>query len=153
MKKLDLGQTITILANVGVIAGIVFLAFELQQNNALLEAQARSDQLNSRAAPILLLLNNIDIAPLEYRASVGEPLSPEEQYYYRRYVIYTFIQWEWQYGEYRAGTLSRENLPTAGWRVVAGGSPMWRDAWEDFGAPSGRLPGFVEFMDENVFSQ
>ena len=32
MKKLDLGQTVTILANIGVIAGIVFLAVELQQN-------------------------------------------------------------------------------------------------------------------------
>ena len=153
MKKIDIGQTITILANVGVIVGIVFLVFELQQNNALLEAQARSDQLNSRTAPFLLLLNNINIAPLEYRASVGEPLSPEEQYYYRQYAIYTLSQWEWQYGEYRAGTLSRENLPTGGWRVIAGESPMWRDVWEDFGAPSARLPGFVEFMDENVFSQ
>ncbi len=36
MKKLDLGQTITILANVGVIAGIVFLGYELRQNNLYL---------------------------------------------------------------------------------------------------------------------
>ena len=28
MKKLDLGQTVTILANVGIIAGIVFLGIE-----------------------------------------------------------------------------------------------------------------------------
>ena len=30
LKKIDLGQTISILANVGVIAGIVFLAVELR---------------------------------------------------------------------------------------------------------------------------
>ena len=42
MKKIDLGQTINILANVGVIAGIVFLAFELQQNNELLGAQIQA---------------------------------------------------------------------------------------------------------------
>ena len=41
MKKIDLGQTITILANVGVIVGIVFLAIELRQNNELLGQQAR----------------------------------------------------------------------------------------------------------------
>ena len=41
MKNIDLGQTIGILANLGVIAGIVFLAVELQQNNKLLGAQAR----------------------------------------------------------------------------------------------------------------
>jgi hypothetical protein len=37
MKRIDLGQTIAILANVGVIAGIVFLALELRQNQASLD--------------------------------------------------------------------------------------------------------------------
>ena len=32
MKKINLGQLIGILANLGVIAGIVFLAFELEQS-------------------------------------------------------------------------------------------------------------------------
>jgi hypothetical protein len=32
VKKIDPGQMITILANIGVIAGIVFLGFELRQN-------------------------------------------------------------------------------------------------------------------------
>ena len=36
MKKIDLGQTLTILANVGVIAGIVFLGYELRQNTLVL---------------------------------------------------------------------------------------------------------------------
>ncbi len=49
MKKIDLGQTITILANVGVIAGIVFLAVELRQNNTLMAAQARFNQLSAQA--------------------------------------------------------------------------------------------------------
>ena len=42
MKKINLGQLIGILANLGVIAGIVFLAFELEQNNQLMEAEART---------------------------------------------------------------------------------------------------------------
>jgi hypothetical protein len=40
LKKLDFGQTITILANLGVIAGIVFLGIEISQNNAWLEAES-----------------------------------------------------------------------------------------------------------------
>ena len=32
MKKIDLSQSIVILANIGVIAGIVFLAVEIRQN-------------------------------------------------------------------------------------------------------------------------
>lgn len=40
MKKIDPGQTITILANIGVIAGIAFLAFEIRQNTAQMRAEA-----------------------------------------------------------------------------------------------------------------
>ena len=42
MKKIDLGQTIGILANIGVVAGTVFLAVELRQNNELLNSQERT---------------------------------------------------------------------------------------------------------------
>jgi len=38
LKKIHLGQTIEILANLGVIAGIVFLGVELRQNNELVVA-------------------------------------------------------------------------------------------------------------------
>jgi hypothetical protein len=41
MKKVDIGQVIAVTANMGVIAGIVFLALELQQNNRFLSAQAQ----------------------------------------------------------------------------------------------------------------
>jgi len=40
MKKIDLGQAITILANVGVVAGIVFLVYEIRQNTAQMRADA-----------------------------------------------------------------------------------------------------------------
>ena len=40
MKKVDLGQAIVIFANIGVIAGIVFLAFEIQQNTTQMRAEA-----------------------------------------------------------------------------------------------------------------
>jgi hypothetical protein len=40
MKKIDLAQMMTLLANFGVIVGIVFLAFELRQNNQQLALQS-----------------------------------------------------------------------------------------------------------------
>ena len=46
MKKIDLGQMIAILANIGVIAGIVFLGFELRQNSAAAELQAAQAYVN-----------------------------------------------------------------------------------------------------------
>ena len=57
MKKIDLAQTLNTLANVGVIAGIIFLAFELRQNNDLLTAQARVKRPNDRR-PIAVNTDN-----------------------------------------------------------------------------------------------
>ncbi len=43
IKKIDLGQSLTILANLGVIAGIVFLGYELRQNQVVVQAQTRNE--------------------------------------------------------------------------------------------------------------
>ena len=40
MKKIDIGQTLGIIANIGVVVGIVFLAFEISQNTRSLEVSA-----------------------------------------------------------------------------------------------------------------
>lgn len=40
MKKIELGQTLTILANAGVLGGLLFLAFEIRQNTSEMRAAA-----------------------------------------------------------------------------------------------------------------
>jgi hypothetical protein len=40
MKNLGLVEAITIIANIGVIAGLAFLAFEIRQNTAQMRAEA-----------------------------------------------------------------------------------------------------------------
>jgi hypothetical protein len=44
MKKIDLGQTVAILANVGVLAGILLLVYELNQTRELAQAQFEVDR-------------------------------------------------------------------------------------------------------------
>ena len=71
MKKIDLGQALTILANIGVIAGIIFLGIELRQNRELARAQMRNEltsetleitraDINGPIAEILALNRNGD---------------------------------------------------------------------------------------------
>ena len=43
MRKMSAGQAVQVVANVGVIATILFLAIELRQNNELLDAQTQAD--------------------------------------------------------------------------------------------------------------
>jgi hypothetical protein len=78
MKKLDLGQTLGVLANAGVIAGIVFLAVELQQNNELLEAEIRTIRHDFRSADYLLPLQHREYAGALIKHRRGEDLTEYE---------------------------------------------------------------------------
>ena len=46
MKQIDLGQALTIVANAGVIAGLVFLGIEVRQNSEAAELQAAQSYVN-----------------------------------------------------------------------------------------------------------
>jgi hypothetical protein len=75
MKKIDLGQAISIIANLGVVAGLIFVGLEIQQEREI--AQANRLQSNSGAyrnwAEIVA-----DNAELWAKGIYGEPLSLEE---------------------------------------------------------------------------
>ena len=55
MKKIDLGQNISILANLGVIAGIVFLAVEIGQNQRSLDEQNMLTVLSGQESAFALM--------------------------------------------------------------------------------------------------
>lgn len=99
MKKIDLGQVIQILANLGVIAGLILLAVELEQNNELMAAEARFNRLSVQAESTTILAENPDLAGFLLKANSGAELAPIEQarldYYLRR----VFGNMEWAYRE------------------------------------------------------
>ena len=151
MKKIDVGQTVGILANIGVIAGILLLAVELNQNNELLKAQARHNQLNTRSLPFTLILNNEEQLLVNFKAASGETLTAIEQYRYGNWAIVLFQNWEWQYDEFKAGTLAEEDLPVNAWTSRFRDTPIFSDIWER--TKVGRSPEFVQFMEENVINE
>ncbi len=64
MKKIDLGQMITVLANVGVLAGIIFVAYEIRQSNRI-AIGTTSYELNRNFADINeLYITNPDLLSL-----------------------------------------------------------------------------------------
>jgi hypothetical protein len=76
--ELELEQIITIGANIGVIAGLVFLAMEIRQNNRFLAAQARYAlrQYRSDIADSLMLPHVIEAT---HKWARGETITPEER--------------------------------------------------------------------------
>jgi len=144
----NLNKWLTLLANIGVIAGIIFLSVELQQNNKLLKSQARLNELEASTARIQVSLNNPELAHLNFKATSGENLTPEEENLHFDYALYTMRHWMWEYEEYIDGSLPRVSVGT--WRRQASYSPVWRRAWE---STMGREDSeFTQFVNENVFN-
>ncbi len=114
MKKIDVGQAISIVANVGVIGGIGLLALELAQNNELLTAQARSSRAAIRNEIRTIYLENPDLIEVLYQAQRGETLTEEENYQLRSLMAITLNNLQYVYVEYQEGLISEEDLGVFG---------------------------------------
>ena len=144
MKKLDLGQAISILANVGVIAGIVFLATEIAQTNEYMAAQDRFNRLTALHNVQAHTIANADIALINARLNAGEELRPEEELAARMYQRIAMRSREWAYRE-----LPENELPIEQWRRNFSSGytlEMWSEEKTEYD------PGFVDWIEENVLS-
>lgn len=94
MKKIDLGQTIAILANMGMIVGIVFLAFELRQNTQAVELASAQTYLTGGSELDLRIATDKDLASLLLRSNNPEPLDAVEELQLERWNYAVLRQWE-----------------------------------------------------------
>ena len=104
MKKIDLGQTITILANVGVIAGIVFLGFELRQNNEILLANSRV----ALGVGDLGLLDRVIGNPRLWINLANSEMTDEEKVQLSAYLISFLRNYELSWFQYQSGALDEQ---------------------------------------------
>ena len=156
MKKIDLGQAIQIIANVGVIAGIVFLAIELRQNNEYMAANARYDLLQNQVVMLDQIASSEDLSDLIVRAMDSEELSRADQLRLQMLTIKSLRNWQWEFEEYQAGRLELEQIPVGTWRAMFKGEPgvlrlPFHDIW-NAGLISQANPSFAKFMEEFVIN-
>jgi hypothetical protein len=152
MKKFDLGQSINTLANVGVIAGIVFLGLELHQNNVQMEDQARFIRQESRFEAIEAVYSNPNLAAVIAKARGNQPLSADEEIQLSAFNSRVLLALERNYLEWRRGR-GPPNTPNGlRNRFFVGGThfaPLvdsWRKG-KDF-----LDPGFVDWIEMNVLA-
>ena len=133
MKKIDLGQAITIFANFGVLIGILLLVFELNQNRVVTEAQTRS----AITASIIDLTEMITQSPMGmtiYEKRLNkEPLTVKERHWQRGASRAVFRHWENVHFQYRADLFSERELDTyrVYWRNVVRCQIWQQDFWAD----------------------
>ena len=150
--KIDVSQTITILANLGVIAGIVFLAFELQQNNRLMAAQVRAFEIEMSRSYPQDVLQNSDVAAAITKHLNGEELTDIEETQVYFVGLRLLRSWQWEWGELQAGMLDEATFNVAGKRgAYRSNRTGIRTAFEQ-----GRAifpPDFVQWMEENIVNE
>ncbi len=131
MKLEALNSWLTLLSNVGVIAGIVFLALELQEGQKLASTQAIQDRNQSLADWQLRIAESAELSKLAYRASSGDELSEEEMMRFRAVQIASVNRMDATFFQYEQGYLPDEFYEYNFKNMIRLSAPNWRvaDVW------------------------
>ena len=148
MKRPDLSQSITILANIGVIAGIVFLGYELRQNNDELQSQTRTNMYQMQAEIQRDVFTNAGgVTDLVMKAAQGQELTLTELNRlnaFRGYVLRTF---EFMFKEDLAGARDSSAFMV----LIFENIPDFLEFYEQ--RKDSQDPDFVRFLEQEIISQ
>ena len=144
LKKIDAAQTIGVLANLGVIAGIVFLAIEIAQNTAAVRAQTvQSVQMDMR--------DQLDFSEREAEISVKDPTqrTPAESLMRTQYFFRAMRSYENQWYHYKRGYLEHDLFSAYQQHLrITLGLENFMDLWERGKNMGFFHPDFAEYVDE-----
>ncbi len=103
-----LNRWMTLGANIGVLAGIIFLAFELQQNTVATQLEAASNFQDSFSEIELFIAGSPEFAELLRKGREGEEVSAADQL--RLWIFYgnALRQWQFTHFQYLSGALDED---------------------------------------------
>ena len=146
MKKIDLGQTLGILGNLGVIAGIVFLGLELAQNNEYAATEIRATRYQIALEIFTILTENSELAAIMLKDRDHETLTELESFHLRALWLRVLLTNQWAHSEMEvADTVPFMAMQRTNYELY----PAYRQAWE--AGKSFFEPDFIQFMEETVF--
>jgi hypothetical protein len=152
MKKIDFGQTITIIANIGVIAGIAFLAIEIQQNTAAVEGATYQALADGTAAQHVSVSANPALAAMLARVYGGETrdaftVGENSQLWYHYNAVLQRL--ENAYFQNRSGLADDRVFESYGWNDEdLYRSPHFSDYWEFFASRRNTSTAFRTFFED-----
>ena len=132
MKNLKLGQSLEILANIAVLLGIIFLAIEISQNTAMIEAEMGQSRTESAMSEAQSVYNSEYLPEIVVALRKGEPITDvqaERVYHWNRSFHRNLDN---QLRLYHQGLLSDDILRSMDIAVrdVVAFSPVTLEIWE-----------------------
>ena len=131
-KPSRLNERLTLIANLSVVVGIVFLAAELRQNTQAIQAQTRDAITEKQMEYMGWVATSRDLAGVNARGQSGmADLDSEEQQMFRLLTNAQFREWENSHYQYEAGLFTPEEFEarTQTWRYNLA-YPGYREVWE-----------------------
>ena len=131
MEDHRLTRWLTLGANIAVVAGIVLLLMELDQNRQQMRAQTRHELAMGIVDLLQTLATNEQLANVFYRARAGEPLTPVEQFQFEVRTNALFRYWEDVHYQYRLGLYDEVEFERqrGAWKASLGSSRLAIEYW------------------------
>ena len=109
----NLNKWLNVFANLGVLVGILFLAYEIQQNTTATHLETTSNFQSGFAAIELLIASDAEFVELLSKGRNGEPISDAE--FVRLQAFYSTVLRSWQtnLAQFQAGALDADT-----WKYV-----------------------------------
>jgi hypothetical protein len=145
-----INQWLTLIANLGVLAGIVFLAYEIQVNtNAVLSATYESYDAGAGAHAAFQAEHAADLAAI-YKHTGLDQLNDEQQLIFFAFALMTFANVESLYLHLRAGSLDADVVEAklGDFARLLGRNELLNQAW--YGGRLGMLPEFKDYVESRI---
>jgi hypothetical protein len=145
MNSSKINDWLTLIANVAVVGGIVFLAIEISQNNELLRSESRQTLVANDVTSLTANLENADV--FAKLVSAGE-LSAEDQIRLSFMYMLDLRNREFEYFQYTNGLLDEETWVSYRHVILVNHSAgIGRSWWDEIGR--GIVdPEFANLVDE-----
>ena len=148
----SVNKWLTLAANFGVIAGIIFLVLELQQNNELLASDASINRFNmERERRARVFEDKGGIGEIVFKSNSNQPLTEFEAYRFAVLASDSLASLKWQFEEVRAGRLPEEYIDLTAWRIVWQSGPELGDQFSN--QRETMEPDLVRFIEESIIDQ
>jgi hypothetical protein len=133
MNTDNLNRWLTLSANLAVLASIVFLALEIQQNTEMTRAQITQSRAETSIALAEMLFNSEHIPPILEKARNGEELNYQEYVRYSGWLRATLRNLDNNIQQSKRGLLG-EHIPRASAGAIRGvilANPTAREYWRN----------------------
>ena len=149
MKLSTINESVSIIANIGVIASIVFLGLEMRQNTSMIKSQTRDAMTEKQMQFFEALVENEEIAEIWVTATESSDELVSDLTNLRRWEFYWMTQlrmWENEWYQYQQGLFEAEEFESrlALYERIST-QPIYADHWKTISYSF--APSFRQLID------